>query len=135
MVRGQRGGPADDEIRPVPQSEVDREYARRVTAAMEADGARREAEIAEELKALEKVHARHAAAAENAVAAAGVDTAALKAELAGLKDLPAEQAHHRMEELAAQHRQLTTKALAQAKLDQDSLAREVQATVARGEKS
>lgn len=124
-----------DEIRMVPPGQEDPELVRGHAAAMEQLGSERRGQADKDLKALEKMYAKHAKRLEKAAAKAGFDPAAAKADLEALKGLKAEdekqaeEVGRRFAEVGRKHGGARDNLLKEAGVEPDSLAQEVMSTV------
>ncbi|GAA5166521.1 hypothetical protein [Ornithinimicrobium tianjinense] len=127
--------PGTEEIRPVPPGQEEASLQDSLRQADEQQRKDGKARLDKELKALERVQAKHAAKAEKAAAKAGVDRDALQADLEALRGLPvtteeeAREAERRGAAIAEQHRPSRDDLLAAAGIDADDLAEELMATV------
>lgn len=139
MTPQDESGP--EEIRPVPPGQEEASLREGVKQADQQQQKEGKARLDKELKALEKVHAKHAAKVEKAAARAGVDRDALRADMESLRGLPvttedeAREAERRGAELSEKYSPSREALLAAAGVDADELAEELMATVQVPEKA
>lgn len=132
----EQDGKGQDDIRVVPPGQEDAELISSHEAAMEQLGAERRGEVDKELKALEKVHAKHAKRLEKAARKAGVDPDQVHADLEALSGLTAEddeqaqELGRRLGEVGRKYRARQDTVLKEAGVERDALAQEVLATTA-----
>lgn len=133
MAAGQEAD--GDEIRVVPPGEEDEALAKDMATASKELAKQAQVRMDKELRALEKVHARHAKKAEKAARKAAAQAGSLRAELEQVTDMTVETeeqaraAHRRIGEAVRTHGPAHAAALREADIDPDALAAEIMATV------
>lgn len=124
-----------EEIRFVPSGQDDRGLTKEMERASKELAKEAQARMDKELRALEKVHARHAKQAKKAARKAAAEGESLRAELEQLKGMSVETeeqartAHRRIGEAVRRYGPAHAAALREAGIDPDTLAAEIMATV------
>jgi hypothetical protein len=120
-------GQGHDDVRVVPPGQEDAELVSGLEAAMEELGAQRRAEVDKELRALEKVNAKHAKRMEKAATKARADLEALKGVVAE-DDEQAQELGRRLGEVGKKYRARQGAVLEEAGVGPDALSEEIRSS-------